>query len=128
MSDDDAEVAALSAHYLKIAYRANGQIPVKVEILSPDHSLDSVRATYKAWFIDLWGDDSFDDPRPTIHWEEGVAHFFREGGKWEHNYNAVMHSGIRDLDGPFLDEGVAEQWKRLKALWDTGLAPNNLDQ
>jgi hypothetical protein len=142
MSDDDAEVAALSAHYLKLAYKANGQIPVKIEILSTDHSLDSVRSTYKAWFIDPSRDDSFDDPRPTIHWEEGVAHFFREGitdfsgttvrfvpkqgCEWKHNYNSVKEGGIRDLDGPFLDDGVAEGWRRLKELLALGVELDEL--
>ena len=126
MSQDDAAVAALSAHYLKLVYRTNGQIPVKIEILSPDHSLDSVRASYKAWFIDPSRDDSFDDPRPTIHWEQGVAHFSCEGSDWEHSYNSVMDDGIRYLDGPFLDEGVAEEWNRLKALWDIGLGPDEV--
>jgi hypothetical protein len=148
MKDDDAEVAELSAHYLKIAFKAEGRIPVKVEILSPDHSMESVRATYKAWLVDPSLDDSFDDPRPTIHWEVGVAHFFREGdhhyfgeseggwprcrfipkkdGKWEHNYNAVKDSGICDLDGPLLDEGVAEQWRRLKGLLSLGFKLDEL--
>ena len=139
MKDDDAEVARLSAHYLKLAYKANGQTPVRVEILSPDHSLDTVRATYKAWFVDPSLDDSFDDPRPTIHWEVGVAHFFREGvegtglsfvpkkgGKWQHEYNAVKDGGVCYLDSPLLDEGVAEQWRRLKGLLSLGFKLDEL--
>ena len=78
MSDDE-QVAILAAQYLKQIFRSNGLIPLKVEILLPAHSMNSVRATYKAWLVDPSLDDSFDDPRPTIHWEVGVAHFFREG-------------------------------------------------
>jgi hypothetical protein len=143
MKDDDAEVASQWAHRLKLAFRAEGRIPVKVEVVSPDYSADSARVIFKAWFVDPFRDDSFDDPRPTIHWEEGVAHFFREGrmefegttmlrfvpregSKWKHNYNAVKDGGIRDLDGPFLDEGVAEEWKRLKGLLSLGFKLDEL--
>jgi len=136
LMSDDEQVAILSAQHLKLIFVAQGLTPLKVKILLPAHSLESVRATYKAWFVGL--DDSFDDPRPTISWEEGVAHFFREGdchffqegergawrvnftpkkdGKWEHNYNAVNDGGTCYLD----DEGVAEQWWRLKELLSLG--------
>jgi hypothetical protein len=142
MSDDE-QVAILAAQYLKQIFRSKGLIPLKVEILLPAHSMDSVRATYKAWFVGL--DDSFDDPRQTISWEEGVAHFFREGDchffqegergvwrvnftpkkdcKWEHNYNAVIRSGQCEVADPDVDEDAAKEWSRLQLprVWSATL-------
>jgi hypothetical protein len=36
------------------------------------------------------------------------------GGKWEHNYNAVIDSGERRIDDPDVDEDAAKEWKSLQ--------------
>ena len=147
MSDDE-QVAILAAQYLKQIFRSKGLIPLKVEILLPAHSMNSVRATYRAWLYDHAAHEEGDYAQPTLQWEEGVAHFFREGDyhyfreaergiwrckfipkkddKWEHNYNAVKDGGICDVDSPLLDEGVAEQWKRVKGLLSLGFKLDEL--
>lgn len=139
MSDDE-EVATLAEHHLKLIFKAQGLTPLKVEILLPAHSLDSVRATYRAWLYDRTAHEAGEYDRPTLRWEEGVAHFFREGGthweneslvfaakaggKREHNYNAVTDSGEREVNDPDIDEDVAKQWKLIDAMLSLGLRPD----
>ena len=134
---NDQDVAILSAHHLKLVFKAEGLTPLKVDILLPAHSSNSVRATYRAWLYDPAAHDSGDDESSTLKWEEGVAYFSREGtyqrnggvlhfipkegGTWEHDFNAVSADGVLHADSPDLDEEVAKQWKCLKALLAAGL-------
>lgn len=128
MSDDE-EVATLAAHHLKLIFKAQGLTPLKVEIRLPAHSLESVRATYTAWLYDHMAHQEGEYNRPTLRWEEGVAHFFREGtthwengllcfdpkagGRWEHSYNVITDSGLREVNAPDVDEDAAKEWKSL---------------
>ena len=146
LMSDDEQVAILAAQYLKQIFRSKGLIPLKVEILLPAHSMNSVRATYRAWLYDHAAHEEGDYAQPTLQWEEGVAHFFREGDyhffreaesgwwgcnfipkkddKWEHHDNAVTDSGVRRIDDPDLDADVAKQWKRVEAMLSLGLRPD----
>lgn len=129
MSDDE-QVAILAAQHLKLIFVAQGLTPLKVEILLPDHSLESVRATYRAWLYDHAAHKEGEYDQSTLRREEGIAHFFREGathwengcliftpkvgGKWEHNYNAVTDSVLREVTDPDVDEDAAKEWKSLQ--------------
>jgi hypothetical protein len=140
MSDDE-EVATLAAHYLKLIFKARGLTPLKVEILLPAHSLDTVRASYRAWLYDHAVHEEGEYNQPTLRREEGIAHFFREGeinlgsrpvfrpkvgGKWEHEYNAVTDIVVREVNDPDVDEDVASQWKRVEEMLSLGLGPDEL--
>jgi hypothetical protein len=138
LMSDDEQVAILAAQYLKQIFQSKGLIPLKVEILLPAHSMDSVRATYRAWLYDHAAHEEGDYAQPTLRWEEGVAHFFREGdhhyfreaergiwrckfipkkdGKWEHNYDAVTDRGQCEVTDPEVDEDAAKEWSRLQLL------------
>lgn len=138
MSDDE-EVATLAAHHLKLIFKAQGLTPLKVEILLPAHSLETVRANYRAWLYDHAAHEEGEYNQPTLRWEEGIAHFFREGeinlggrpvftpkvgGKWQHEYNSVTDSGEREVNDPDVEEDVAKQWKRVEAMLSLGLRPD----
>ena len=139
----DEDVATLAAHHLKLIFKAQGLTPLKVEILIPAHSMDSVRATYRAWLYDHAAHEEGEYEQPTLRREEGVAHFFRDGainlesrppftpklgGRWEHNYNAVTDSVVREVNDPDVDDDVAKQWKRIEEMLSLGLAPDQLPE
>ena len=129
LMSDDEQVAILAAQYLKQIFRSKGLSPLKVEILLPAHSMNSVRATYRGWLYDHAAHEEGDYAQPTLRWEEGIAHFFREGainldnsppftpkvgGKWEHNYDAVTDRGEYGVDDPDVDEDAAKEWRQLQ--------------
>jgi hypothetical protein len=129
LMSDDEQVAFLAAEHLKLIFVAQGLTPLKVEILLPAHSLESVRATYRAWLYDHAAHEDGEYDRPTLRREEGIAHFFREGainldnrppftpkvgGKWEHNYNAVTDSGVHEVNDPDVDGDAAKEWWQLQ--------------
>ena len=137
MSDDE-QVAILAAKYLKQIFRSKGLIPLKVEILLPAHSMDSVRATYRAWLYDHAAHERGQFDHPTLTKEDGVAHFFRDGvvnleirppftqeagGDWQHHDNAVYESRWHLADDPDIDAKVAAQWKRLQSQLLAGGPP-----
>ena len=142
--NDDEEVATLAAHHLKLIFKAQGLTPLKVEILLPDHSLESVRATDRAWLYDHAAHKEGEYDQPTLRREGGIAHFFREGathwengcliftpkvgGKWEHNYNAVIDSVLREVNDLDVEEDVAKQWKRVEAMLALGLRPDEFPE
>lgn len=137
MSDDEL-AAILAAQYLKQIFRSKGLITLKVEILLPAHSMDSVRATYRAWLYDHAAHERGELDHTTIKKEEGVAHFFRDGvmnlekrppftpeagGDWQHHDNALIESRLIYTSDPDLDEDVAKRWKRVEAMLSLGLRP-----
>ena len=146
LMSDDEQVAILAAQYLKQIFRSKGLIPLKVEILLPAHSMDSVRATYRAWLYDHAAHEEGYYAQPALRWEEGVAHFFREGdhhyyreaergiwrckfipkkdGKWEHHDNALITSRLIHATDPDVDEDVAKNLKRVEAMLSLGLRPD----
>lgn len=140
---EDEEVANLAAHHLKLIFKAQGLTPLRVEILIPAHSLESVRATYRAWLYDHAANGEGEYENPTLRREEGVAHFFREGainwesrppftpkvgGKWEHNYNAVTDSVLREVNDPDVDKDVAKAWKRVEEMLSLGMGPDQFPE
>ena len=138
VSDPD-DLSSESEWHLKKAFQANGQTPLKVDILRADSSGDSVRATYKAWIYDPAEQPVGDDAKPRINWEEGMAGFFREmvfelkdgtprrvlkpDEEWKHNWNSVRNEGSIDADSPDLDQEVAKEWTRLKEVLLRGGTP-----
>lgn len=139
---DYEDLAALAEWHLRLVFKANGQLPLKIEIRQADSSLNSVRATYRAWVYDSAEQDSGADTKATLNWEEGVAHFFRKGSDiwegdtlhfvpdkdevWEHSHNAVSDHGHADAESADLDQEVAAQWLKLKSLRPSGLKTNDL--